>query len=651
MNIVRWLVVCCGALLMASGTAAAWAGPSLVQCNGIKDLVFIPHQDDDLLFMNPDIESAVDAGGCLQLVYLTASERGEGAGYMLGRERGVQAAYAYMAQVADIWKEGASLFGARHLTRFTLNGQPRISLLAMRLEDPWLGNGWGSLTPLSQAESIEGKTVQSLGPYVENYTRTQLVATLAAIISDYEPTTIRHMDDTITIPYQSLCWRCIGHDHPDHIASARLVRDAMKMAQGNYAEVAYVDYPSQERDTNLTATETAEKADAFKRYAWHDYRYCIDPALCQEPAGPAALWVSRTYYVSRHDAPPIMLPGSNGSYSLFTVGEHNRAANVWHSHSQQWTSLGGRTADHIVAFDLDDNRAGIFARDATGRVWATIQNQKKDWDTWQVLKGAHVTRLPSVTSQGHPAAIAMGNNGLFHYVSQTDGGRTWSRWTELPLLPNTLNAATIARDNAGNLVVFAADSLGKLWKSSLAAVTPGTVHKILSWTAWQTIAAVNTSGGLAAMRNASGQIELFLRDKLSDHMLHMTQLGSDGPQELWSPPVDLSFPYTGQPAIGFDEKDVVVVAALERSGGSVWLVEGNHATRLPGNAASTPALRTVNGSLYVVARSTHPDQNYWVAARTGGVWITPVLIKAPPASGGAAFNATRTIALVPITPE
>jgi LmbE family N-acetylglucosaminyl deacetylase len=42
---------------------------------------------------------------------------------------------------------------------------------------------------------------------------------------------VRHLDDTITVPYTQLCWRCAGHGHPDHIASARLVRAAMLRAK------------------------------------------------------------------------------------------------------------------------------------------------------------------------------------------------------------------------------------------------------------------------------------------------------------------------------------------------------------------------------------------------------------------------------------
>ena len=158
------------------------APPTLAQCHGIKDLAFVAHLDDDLLFMNPDIASNIEAGGCVRLVYLTASDAGEGDGYMLGRERGVRAAYAYMAHQPEEWKEDAGTAGGRRIARFTLKGNPRVQLWHMRLKDPWLGKGWGSLTPLSRTESEPGQNVDTLGPYAESYTREQLIDTLADLI-------------------------------------------------------------------------------------------------------------------------------------------------------------------------------------------------------------------------------------------------------------------------------------------------------------------------------------------------------------------------------------------------------------------------------------------------------------------------------------
>jgi hypothetical protein len=582
--------------------------------------------------MNPDIASTIEAGGCVQVVYLTAAERGEGETYMLGRELGVRAAYAYMAHAVNIWSEDFAVIGIRHLARFTLNGNQRLRLLHMRLKDPWLGKGWGSLTPLSQTESEPGNTVESLGPVIERYSRSELVATIRQIIQEYEPSTIRHLDDSITVPYAKMCWRCAGHDHPDHIASARLVRDAIAAEQGNYAEVAYVGYPTQERDTNLSAHEANEKTEAFRRYAWNDYRYCAEGKLCQEPAGPAAAWVSRSYYVSRRNAPPALLPGVKGGFSLFAAGEANGAANVWHSVGSYWASLGGRTSDPISAFDYQDGRTGVFVRDTTGRVWVNAQLREGKWQGWQMVHGTRVTDLPLVSSQLPLLAVAMGNDGRFHYtVLEAGMDNSWAAWRALPPLPGGLADIAMAADNFGNHVVFAADSSGRLWTS---------VYAIDSsvWSPWHRIQAPDTDGGLAAVRNIDGLIELFFRSKTSEHMLHMVQESAGSAYGIWTQAADLGVAYIGTPAAILNEKGGVAVVALENSGAALWLVEAGQATKLAEHVASVPAIGMINNTLYVAARSLDAEQGYWVTARNQDAWAAPTEVKPPPANGGGTFT-------------
>ena len=631
MKIVRPLLVWFCALVLTGGIGTSWASPSLVQCNGIKDLIFVPHEDDDLLFMNPDIASTIEAGGCVQVVYLTAAERGEGETYMLGRERGVRAAYAYMAHVVNIWSEDVAVIGSRHLARFTLDGNQRLALLHMRLKDPWLGRGWGSLTPLSQTESTPGNTVESLGPVIERYSRSELVATIRQIIQEYEPSTIRHLDDSITVPYAKMCWRCAGHDHPDHIASARLVRDAIVAEQGNYAEVAYVGYPTQERDTNLSAHEANEKAEAFRRYAWDDYRYCAEGKLCQEPAGPAAAWVSRSYYVSRRNAPPALLPDVKGGFSLFAVGEANGAANVWQSTGGYWASLGGRTSDPISAFDYQDGRTGVFVRDTTGRVWVNAQLTEAKWHGWQMVHGTRVTDLPLVSRQPPLLAVAMGNDGRFHYTALTSGmNDSWIAWRALPPLPGALAGIAMAADNVGNHVLFTADSSGRLWLSVYA------IDSSL-WSPWHRIQAPSSDGGLAAVRNVDGLIELFFRGKTSGHMLHMVQQSAGSAYGPWTQAADLGVAYIGTPAAILNEKGGVAVVALEDSGAALWLVEAGQVTKLAEHVASMPAIGMINSTLYVAARTLDAEQGYWVTARNQGAWASLTEVRPPPANGGGTF--------------
>lgn len=616
--------------MLISGAANSQASLSLAQCHGMSDLVFVGHMDDDLLFMNPDIASTIRAQGCVKVVYLTASDRGEGVSYMLGRERGVQAAYAYLANTPNRWTHAMATYGSRRLASFTLDKHPNITLLQMRIKDPWLGKGWGSLTPLSRAESVAGQTAESLGPYPEVYDREHIVATLAAIIQTTQPSTIRYMDDSITTPYTALCWRCAGHDHPDHIASARLVRDAMQMAGGVYAKTAYLSYPSQERESNLTPEEIANKTSSFLEYARNDYRYCPVPETCQGPAGPEALWVSRIYYVSGSNTPAVLLPSAAQGYSLFAVGERNQAANVWQSHSKQWSSLGGRTADAIVAFDMPNGADGVLMRDANGRLWFKTQNHPGAQPGWQALDGPRLTQLPALTAKGAIAAIAMANDKRFYYAQYADTDNSWSGWGVLPPLPQAQPSATIVRNRDGHLLVFATDLYGQLWLSAQDTA--------LSWSAWQTIKGVHTDGGLLAIPGINELIELYVRDKKTGHMLRITQALPGDVNGAWNTPVDLDFPYIGLPTATIDENGAVIVAALERIGGSVWLTENGQVQRLAITIASAPSLRLIHGVVHMAARAGTVAQDYVVMTRSNGLWTPTHTISQPPLNGGGGFD-------------
>ena len=623
------------ALLWVLALPGAWAGPTLAECHGMKNLVFVAHQDDDLLFMNPDIDQTIDAGGCVETVYLTAAERGEGMGYMLGRARGVRAAYAVMAGDSDSWTESIVKYGGRHQARFSLNSNPRVVLIHMRLEDPWLGKGWGSLTPLSRVESIAGTSAKALGPYGESYTRADLVAALASMIVDYQPTIIRHMDDSIAIPYTSLCWRCIGHDHPDHIASAKLVRDAMLLAPGNYDEAAYVDYPTQERGSNLTVAEIASKVAAFKRYAQDDYQYCPVPAACKEPLGTAASWVQRTYYVVRHDVPPALTVARHGSYLLFTTGERNSAANVLLGRDHRWEPLGGRTADGVVAFNWADGAAGIMTRDATGQLWIKSQEAGPDWRAWRLVPGMRSLHLPRVLTQGNgrPAFLILGDDDRLRYCPGiAPDGRLEAPCSALPVLAGMRRGAAFASAGDGGVVVFAGDREGRLW------VAAQNVKKPDAWEAWRKLPIARSAGGLAAMRNAQGFIELYWRDLRSGNMMRMVRGPGRGGRVRWSVPQNLGFAYVGRPAIGLNEYGQIAVAALERVGGSLILYEAQGVTTVGANAKSAPALRTVGGQLLLVSRSSDVDQTYWLWKRANGAWEPPRLLAAPPGTGGESYS-------------
>src|SRR3546814_3756238 len=87
-----------------------------------------------------------------------------------------------------------------------------------------------------------------------------------------------------------------------------------------------------------------------------DLHYCSGPIGCQEPAGPAAAWVRRSYYVSRHDVAPELFADPQGGLMVFAAGEANDAGNLWDARNGRWNTLGGRTAGPLVSFAYPEDR-------------------------------------------------------------------------------------------------------------------------------------------------------------------------------------------------------------------------------------------------------------------------------------------------------
>lgn len=607
------------ALLLSFSAQAADA------CHGSQDLVVVGHMDDDLLFMNPDLSSNIQAGGCMQVLYLTASERKGGLEYMYSREQGVRAAYAYMAGLVNEWQQTRLMVGSASIAQFTLRARPGIQLSHLRLQDPWLGPGWGSLTPLSRAESVPGQTVQTLDSPQQTLNREQLVQTLAALIRLYRPTSVRYLDDTNPVPYTQLCWRCSGHGHPDHIASARLVREAMLAAPGNYAQIGYVDYPIQEQARNLTLNEIHSKTEIFRRYAWHDHHACKGPAVCQEPAGPAAAWVQRSYYTSRADYPASLLSDKEGRLSFFVSGEQNDAINQWDVQEQRWTTLGGRTADALSAFQYADGSPGLFARDASGQVWFSRAPDEDDWLAWQKIPGPRVLHTPMV-SRRDSQALAMGTDGRFYWSAARQPDYGWSAWKALPVLEQPAYPATLSLDKQGRTHVFASNLQGQLFQTSQ--------QNDSKWQAWQAVPVPPISGGLASILNAQGQIELYMRDRQSQHLQRLSQ----DSQQRWSHPQDLGLNYVGTPALSLGEKEQVVVAIQKSPGGAIVLLDQGQEQEVDKQSASQPVLYKQNGTLYLASRPIGPEQRYRLLERRHGKWVQVALTQAPPPGGGQSFS-------------
>lgn len=278
---------------MAGSIEAFWAtaksptGPTPAS-PGARLMNLVAHQDDDLLFLSPALLNAIRANASVRTVFLTAGDAGEGIAYWSAREQGVQAAYARMAGVRDVWSHSTVNAAGRSAEVFTLSALPSISLVFLRLPDGALdGSGniayhYQSLQKLYTGSIPEISAVDGSA----TYTRSSLISSLAAHMASYRPTAIHTQD-------------YVGHfgdgDHSDHHATAYFAQLANQQYLAPHRFVGFEDYGTAQRPANVAAADRSAKIRAFEAYANYDNHVCRPWSAC---AGTTfSPWVARQYVV------------------------------------------------------------------------------------------------------------------------------------------------------------------------------------------------------------------------------------------------------------------------------------------------------------------------------------------------------------------
>ena len=80
------LTVTAVALVLLGGRSIVRSAP--LACPQGTTLNFVAHEDDDLLFLSPDLLHDLHNGKCVTTVLLTAGDAGDVSSYWLGREDG-----------------------------------------------------------------------------------------------------------------------------------------------------------------------------------------------------------------------------------------------------------------------------------------------------------------------------------------------------------------------------------------------------------------------------------------------------------------------------------------------------------------------------------------------------------------------------------
>ena len=236
----------------------------------------VAHQDDDLLFLSPDLAHDIKKGNCVRTIYITSGDSGIDSSYWLSREQGSQAAYSTMTGLKSPWIQRVVIVANHEYIRVS-NPQKNgyISLISLRLPDGNLkGQGFSAshYESLSKLESGKIGSIRSVtGQSV--FTSAQLTNVLALLINTYKPSEI-HTQATDNFGL---------NDHSDHMAVGRYVREAyQEVSSQTPASIRYyLGYSARQMPVNVTGSDLQEKQTAFLAYSQFDDAVCQSLEQCK----------------------------------------------------------------------------------------------------------------------------------------------------------------------------------------------------------------------------------------------------------------------------------------------------------------------------------------------------------------------------------
>ena len=379
---------------------------------GQGNLYFVAHQDDDLLFENPALEESIRSGAPTRTVFLTAAGGPDTASWQ-AREHGIYTSDIAMTGVqVDIYADSASFwtcaprtYAGRAVRVCTFNLQPSVSVAFLRLPDGGLSSLWDTdagapfyVTPAATLTAYDGSA---------QYTKAQLIATLAALIADYQPGAINTQDSTFAY----------GDDHQDHISSALFAleaehrygaRHSLRQFRGYNIYGNYFTVPSPEI-ANLSPSQYAEKSKMMVAYngdfpAGSDYDH----------------WSARAYTVLRLRGGTGPLVANGRCLSTLSGGSASGTAIVVAacdgSAAQRWTSTedGLFTGAAGRCLTVGADGASVSLSDCAGAVpqrWTAFSNDQ--------IRGLNGTCLTVGADQSSTAA------------SLCDADRSTDKWIPL----------------------------------------------------------------------------------------------------------------------------------------------------------------------------------------------------------------------------
>ncbi|MGW2250674.1 PIG-L family deacetylase [Kitasatospora sp. NPDC001660] len=539
----RRTAVCAATALVAAtvtplvGTAAADTVP---HANGYLQIV--AHEDDDILFMNPDL--AREYGAPSTTVYLTS---GEQAGdtesaclYAQHREDGAREAHAELAGVANDWAFDTLTLGNNKVVEVdTLRGTANpVRLVFFRLyqsgdpgaatetslDDLYIGplpdKDGNPVTPnpkrtvgSQDTDGTECRTAPDdplktpdYRPYDnQTYTHEELVTALTDLMGKYNPSILLAQDPKVyplgrghdDAGYDYRKDPLNYGDNSDHRGAARFAGEAAAgyhPAQGNVLLRYYRDYNIRLRPTNVDPGQAAAK--------WHVFREGYMPHDSELHESNESVWQNH--------------------YAMYEFREYPR----WFNGST-WSAQDG---NHLLnAFAVINGQPSQWKETATGGSWTGPKG---------LGGGGQFAPYLTVIKDGkgllHLFGIRLAddkgtdNHDEVVTLAQTAVGGGWGAWTSLGN-PNSddvgemIGSPVVTANSSGALTVFVPNAGGGV--SAITQQTDG------GWPgSWDDLHGAWVQDGLAAALGDDGRIDLFA-PTVTGHggILHWRQSAPNGP--------------------------------------------------------------------------------------------------------------------------
>lgn len=241
----------------------------------------VAHQDDDLLFLSPDILHDVQSGKCVRTIFLTAGDAGAKEYYWLGREHGSQLAYSAMtAESDDLWIQRIIKLKDKEFVRITTPREnPRISLVYFRLPDGGLqGKGFSGDSYQSASKLLSGSMASLTAVDGQSsFTASGLTEALTELMRFYAPDTVRSQSTRNILSKNPYI------DHADHVAAGHFAKNAFQ-AYGHGTLALYYGYPVHGMPANLSVADHAQKEQIFLTYGQSDTGVCHTTQECSATA-------------------------------------------------------------------------------------------------------------------------------------------------------------------------------------------------------------------------------------------------------------------------------------------------------------------------------------------------------------------------------